>query len=268
MNKQDWPWWLGWTGPNSALGCILPNLASTAAPHVGVFVGTVGRVTAYPVPGYQQSRFAAPRISKVKQSMPRFHPCSWASVMQMCSGPWCKPTSKGSILEPIRVGLAMLALWISGGGWSCAACAEEEQPPAAAMVAALALDQVEDLRVIHWLTLDSDFAFHFIEFDQAVAAAGRAVADVDQALEEVERSAPSATRPLRVKPTARKRPLRLRENTVSSPAAVNVVWRHCVRFGSRLVHCVPQAWCPRRSWPHGRSLVCGWPRSMWLMQNR
>lgn len=135
----------------------------------------------------------------------------------------------------------MLALWVCGNGWRCAACAEEEQPPADAMVAALALDQVEDLRVTHWraqhgLTLDSDFAFHFIEFDQAVSAAGRAVAqawlearhaamghmlhDVDQAMEEVERAAPSATRSLRVKPTARKRPLRLRENTVSSPAAV------------------------------------------------
>lgn len=135
----------------------------------------------------------------------------------------------------------MLALWVCGNGWRCAACAEEEQPPADAMVAALALDRVEDLRVTHWraqhgLTLDSDFAFHFIEFDQAVSAAGRAVAqawlearhaamghmlhDVDQALQEVERAAPSATRSLRVKPTARKRPLRLRENTVSSPAAV------------------------------------------------
>ena len=49
---------------------------------------------------------------------------------------------------------------------------------------------------------------------------GHMLHDVDQALQEVERSAPSATRSLRVKPTARKRPLRLRENTVSSPAAV------------------------------------------------
>lgn len=78
-------------------------------------------------------------------------------------------------------------LLLAGGGWilmhgNALSCAGGEQPhPSSSCSAVDALQQVEDIRVAAWrsqhrLEADEDFAFHFVDFDQALTTAGRIVA--------------------------------------------------------------------------------------------
>ena len=104
-----------------------------------------------------------------------------------------------------------------------------------------AVQMVEEGRVRSWRTQhkledDGDFAFYFIDYDQALTNAGRAVAhawlearhastggmlqQMEQALRDVDSRAPATFRPLQIKPKQRKRPLRLRENQADAPEAI------------------------------------------------
>ncbi len=105
----------------------------------------------------------------------------------------------------------------------------------------MALELVEARRVSGWrqqhhLENEGDFAFYFLDYDQALNQAGRAVAhawlearhaalggmlqQVESTIREVDARAPVTHRPLQVKPKQRKRPLRLKENQSEAPAAV------------------------------------------------
>eukprot|EP00434_Breviolum_minutum_P030559 symbB.v1.2.027024.t1/scaffold2740.1/size71859/1 len=83
---------------------------------------------------------------------------------------------------------------------------------------------------------DNDFAFAFLDYDQALTQAGRAIAhawlearhaalgsmlqQVESTIREVDAKTPSTCRTLQIRPKQRKRPLRLKENQADAPEAV------------------------------------------------
>ena len=135
-------------------------------------------------------------------------------------------------------------------------------------------DRVRTWRRQHRLEDEGDFAFYFIDYDQALTNAGRAVAhawlearhasmggmlqQVEQTIREVDSRAPATLRPLQIKPKQRKRPLRLRENQADAPEAVQ-----------RRVNALCQVWreaealkLSRPSSCRGTSALKSWTR--WL----
>ncbi len=104
-------------------------------------------------------------------------------------------------------------------------------------------DRVKTWRQQHQLSDDGDFAFYFLDYDQAGravahawlevrhAAIGGMLQQVEHTIREVDAKAPATFRTLQIKPKQRKRPLRLRENPVDAPEAVQ-----------RRVHALCQIW--------------------------
>ena len=143
-----------------------------------------------------------------------------------------------------------------------------------------AIEAIEESRVREWrhrhsMQDDNDFAFAFLDYDQALTQAGRAIAhawlesrhaalgsmlqQVESTIREVDAKTPSTCRTLQIRPKQRKRPLRLKENQADAPEAVQ-----------RRVNALCQVWTEagaldtsvQRSWHNGNALVSGWPRSM------
>ena len=104
-----------------------------------------------------------------------------------------------------------------------------------------AIEAIEESRVREWrhrhsMQDDNDFAFAFLDYDQALTQAGRAIAhawlearhaalgsmlqQVESTIREVDAKTPSTCRTLQIRPKQRKRPLRLKENQADAPEAV------------------------------------------------
>ena len=134
-------------------------------------------------------------------------------------------------------------MWLSPGGtWgSTGVQCMEASSSSSGWEPQVALQMVEEDKVKTWrqqhqLSDDGDFAFYFLDYDQALTQAGRAVAhawlearhaaiggmlqQVERTIREVDAKAPTTFRTLQIKPKQRKRPLRLRENPTDAPEAV------------------------------------------------
>ena len=192
-------------------------------------------------------QFVAPRWGRVNLADFRLQLCSPANQMLTCSEPsWgchsedLAETNHGE--AKLKVMMFLMA-WLSMGvmGNSQQVCCMESGSSSSGFAPNMALELVEANRVRGWrqqnrLEDDGDFAFYFLDYDQAVNQAGRAVAhawlearhsalgsmlqQVESTIREVDAKAPAIHRPLQVRPKQRKRPLRLKENQTEAPAAV------------------------------------------------
>ena len=242
------PWWDGWrvTRPfifQARVSCV------DAAP--GTYVVTVSEPCAQTASWRQPAKAflqcVVRRCKLVKLFATRCHHWDLVNPRWTSSEPsWvCHPD------HPEDPSVRSWQFWLMGLGGVLglgvtqanhpSRCMESTSSSSRGLAPDSAIEAIEESRVREWrlrhsMQDDNDFAFAFLDYDQALTQAGRAIAhawlearhaalgsmlqQVESTIREVDAKTPSTCRTLQIRPKPRKRPLRLKENQADAPEAV------------------------------------------------